>query len=124
MARPQKCRRVCSPPRCNRFGPRACFGQSPITLAIDEYEALRLIDFEGLTQQQCAQQMAVARTTAQAIYACARQKVAACLVTGAELIIEGGAVVFSSHQDPHPCGKSCCHRRNQPIAAPIEKNSK
>lgn len=59
-------------------------------MTLDEYEAIRLIDYEGLTQEQCAKQMSVSRTTAQSVYSSARRKTARCLVEGAELIIDGG----------------------------------
>jgi len=59
-------------------------------MTVDEYEAIRLIDLEGLTQEECAKQMNVARTTVQGIYAEARKKLARSLVDGKILLIEGG----------------------------------
>lgn len=60
------------------------------TLTLDEWEALRLIDHEGLTQEQCADRMGVARTTVTATYESARRKVAALLVDGTRLVVSGG----------------------------------
>lgn len=108
MARPHKCRRVCSPPGYKHFGPKEGPPREKITLTLDEYETLRLIDYEGLDQNQCALQMNVGRTTIQAIYARARQKVAAFLVGGFELAIEGGQVALSGHS-AGGCGRGCCH---------------
>ena len=58
LARPRKCRRVCDYPRTLAFSPEesgAC--QPPVILTVDEYEAIRLIDKEGLSQEQCGKQM-------------------------------------------------------------------
>lgn len=91
MPRPCKRRRVCAEPGCEHFGPVSCGGhKGQITMSLDEYECIRLMDLEHLTQEQCAAQMKVARTTVQAIYSSAREKLADCLVQGKELFIAGG----------------------------------
>lgn len=66
------------------------FGRNRIILNVEEYEALRLLDYEGMTQEECAAQMDVGRATIQALYAEARKKMARFLVEGASLQIEGG----------------------------------
>lgn len=107
MPRPVKCRRVCAMPRTKGFGPLprgACGKARGLTLSVDEYEALRLIDLEGLTQGQCAAQMEVARTTVQAVYDAARRKVADALVNGRQLVIEGGSYRVC------PQAAGCCRR--------------
>lgn len=91
MPRPRKCRRVCALPGCTQFAPADSAG-ADVVMSVDEYEAIRLIDHEGLTQEECAAQMDVARTTAQAIYAAARRKLAECIVLGRPLKITGGDV--------------------------------
>lgn len=110
MPRPRKHRRVCSRPRCTSFKPCEGNGQV-IAMTLDEYEVIRLIDFEGLTQEQCSEQMEVARTTVQAIYASARKKLAQCIVQGRSLKIGGGDVRFCEHHNPS-CGSGCCRWRN------------
>ena len=70
-------------PAHNRFGPLSeSSAAPPIVLSVDEYETIRLMDLEGYTQQQCAQQMGIARTTVQGIYDLARNKIARALVGG------------------------------------------
>jgi len=59
-------------------------------MSLDEFETIRLLDFEGLTQEQCAERMGVARTTVTAIYESARRKTAEALVNGKRLLIRGG----------------------------------
>jgi predicted DNA-binding protein (UPF0251 family) len=92
MARPMKWRRVCCLPENNRFGPLGSSAdeENHINMTIDEYETLRLIDLEGFTQEECAKQMDIARSTVQGIYSEARKKLAESLVNGKVLRIEGG----------------------------------
>lgn len=106
MPRPQKCRRICSLPGHTDFGPLsgASDHMEPIEMTLDEYECIRLMDLEGCTQEECAVQMGVARTTIQAVYTSARKKLADALVNGKPLAIRGGNYQVCSH------GKSCCRR--------------
>ncbi len=63
-------------------------------MTVDEYEAFRLLDDEGLTQETCAARMNVARTTVTAIYDSARKKIADALVHGKRLLIAGGCCEY------------------------------
>lgn len=116
MPRPRKCRRVCSAPACNYFGPRDRVSSERVVMTLDEYECIRLIDVEELTQEGCAAQMGVARTTVQAMYAEARRKLGRCLVRGFGLIIEGGEYELCERPGcpRHPgCGCGCIHREKE-----------
>ena len=111
MPRPKKCRRVFALPEIKGMKPigipmREC--NSPIIMTVEEYEAIRLIDFEGLTQEVCAKQMEVSRTTITAIYMEARKKISEALVKANVLIIAGGNF---SLQYPH--GHACCCSKRQ-----------
>lgn len=94
MARPNKPRRVCRMPACTHFyaghtGSPQC--QQGLLLSVEEYEVVRLLDYQGLTQQEAAAQMGAGRTTIQALYTQARRKLARFLVEGFPLTIAGGS---------------------------------
>lgn len=74
MPRPLKKRHICRQnlPAASSFAPDLDGAAETIILNIDEYETIRLLDGEGLTQQECAQRMGIARTSVQAIYESAR----------------------------------------------------
>ena len=80
-------------------------------MSIDEYETIRLIDLEQLTQEECSVRMNVARTTVQAIYSNARKKLADSLINNRCLKIQGGdyqVCEFAGEQ----CNKRCCSHKN------------
>lgn len=91
MPRRVKCRKVCHYPQTLEFLPQNNDAeQEPIILTVDEYETIRLIDRRGMSQEQCAAFMQIARTTVQRIYETARKKLADFVVEGRPLRIEGG----------------------------------
>ena len=101
MARPRKWRRVCELPESNMFGPPdGDFRSAQIVMTVDEYETIRLIDVEGMTQEECAEQMNVARTTVQRMYFDARKKLGESLVLGKVLHIEGGDLRLCAGPSP------------------------
>ncbi len=67
-----------------------------VQMTVDEFEVIRLLDDDGLTQQACASRMNTARTMATAIYDSARKKVADALVNGKRLLITGGHCEYES----------------------------
>lgn len=91
MARPKKCRRICREPAYDSFLPDMCGIPEQVVLSVEEFEVLRLMDLEKQTQEQCAKQMGIARTTVTDMYEQARYKVADCLVNGKKLHITGGS---------------------------------
>ena len=99
-----------------------------VALTVDELEAIRLADLEGLYQEQAAQQMHVSRQTFGRILEAAHKKVAEALVNGKALSIEGGPIEVAAPSGPKPCGpergrggpgrrRGRCggHRDNSPI---------
>ena len=91
MARTHRCRRISCYPEYWSFAPQGDEPAETITMSLDEYECIRLMDREKLTQEQCAQRMGVARTTVTNIYGSARSKLAEALVDGKALRIGGGS---------------------------------
>ena len=110
MARPVKQRRVCEMPETMEFAPCNKEKLMTIEMSVDEYEVIRLIDHLKLTQNECSQQMSVARTTVQAIYDSARSKLADALVNGKKLIIQGGNYTLCP-ESRYCCGKNCSQKR-------------
>lgn len=110
MPRPKKCRKVCQMPQIREFRP---VGENPdepaVVLTVDEYEAIRLIDKEGFSQEECSSYMQVARTTAQLIYNSARKKLADALVYGLPLRIEGGDYQLCDGKEEY-CGCGGCRK--------------
>jgi predicted DNA-binding protein (UPF0251 family) len=94
-----------------------------VRLNLDEYEAIRLADLEGLYQEQAASRMNISRQTFGRIVESARRKVADALVNGKILRIEGGSVSMGtisparcprcrramSHDGDGPNEMSCPH---------------
>lgn len=112
MPRPRKCRKVCHMPKvCNFVPVGQDENQAAVVLTVDEFEAIRLIDEQGFSQEECSSYMQVARTTAQAIYNTARAKIATALVEGMPLRIEGGDYrLCEGKEDVCHCGGCQRHR--------------
>ncbi len=84
-------RRVWSEPGVTCFRPAGRAGwPEEAVLALDEFEAVRLKDYEGLTQTRAAERMGVSQPTFQRVYLSARKKIADALVNGKIIRIEGG----------------------------------
>ena len=96
MPRPKQFRRIVAPPIMIGFKP---FGiprkeLESVVLSFDEYESFRLLDYEGLLQEQAAERMNVSRPTLTRIYENARKTIARAFVECKMIVIEGGNVEF------------------------------
>ena len=92
MGRLPNWRRVAFVPQITYFTPAGVPPASvqEVCLSIEEAEAIRLKDLEGLEQEQCAQSMRVSRGTFARILGSARQKMANAMFNGKAIRIEGG----------------------------------
>jgi uncharacterized protein len=97
LARPPCPRRVKALPPCSYFKPAGIpiSRLEEVTLCVDEFEAIRLADLEGLYQDDAAARMGVSRPTFARIVEASRRKVADALVHGRALRIGGGPVAFA-----------------------------
>jgi predicted DNA-binding protein (UPF0251 family) len=75
-----------------------------VVMSLDEFEALRLADLDGLYQESAAEQMNVSRTTFSRIIDAAHRKTADALVHGKALYIKGGPVQVEARR--------CCRRHD------------
>ena len=96
MPRPEKKRIVNTPPLFNSFKPTGFMRTSlqTISMSLDEYEAIRLADYEGLDHAEAAEFMEISRSTFTRLIEKARKKMSAFIIEGAELSIEGGNIHF------------------------------
>ena len=119
LSRPRKCRKVCNFPQTLVFVPEgsAVAERPSVIMSVDEYEVIRLIDKEGLTQEQCGMLMQIARTTVQQIYSSARQKHARVLVDGLTLQIAGGDYQLCDGSGMHCSHRACMKRQFQQMYA-------
>ena len=123
-ARRKRARRILNPPPVKGFKP---YGIDPdlkpsavsVNLLIEEYEAMRLCDYDGLSHHQASLLMDVSRPTFTRIYAAALQKLATAFVEGRQIAIEGGKVYFDS--DWHACNSCECYFSHPHKHLPIEE---
>lgn len=109
MPRPRKCRKVCHMPVANVFEANCRAGDGAVVLTVDEYECIRLVDYQGFSQEKCAEYMQVSRATAQLICDNARKKIATALVRGLTIRIEGGEYRLCDGKE-ETCGCGGCNR--------------
>ena len=94
MSRPCRCRRIRCKPDTNYFKPRGIPLDilEEVNLGLDELEAIRLADFDGLYQEDAAKKMDISRQTFGNIINSAHKKIADVLLNAKALKIEGGKV--------------------------------
>jgi predicted DNA-binding protein (UPF0251 family) len=112
MARPRQISRVQIPPRVRGFIPVGYYKDqsTPIQMYIEEYESIRLLDYEGLSQLEAASLMQVSRPTLTRIYERARKKIARALTEALQIVIEGGNALFDG--DWFECERCNCKFNN------------
>jgi predicted DNA-binding protein (UPF0251 family) len=103
MSRPRSPRTVTSRPVVPLFKPGGVRAVAQLRLGDDEFEALRLVDVDGLQQAAAAARMRVSRQTFGRVLASARRKVAKALVFGLALRIDGAA----APSDPRGAAARC-----------------
>ncbi|MBN1973209.1 MAG: DUF134 domain-containing protein [Sedimentisphaerales bacterium] len=124
MPRPRHCRRVGYMPQVTFYKPQGIplSVLKHIALTVDELEAVRLADLEGLYQEQAAEKMNVSRQTFGRIIEAAHKKIADALVNGKALSIEGGHIELdnlNTNSGESGFTPRCCrpgqngHRRGQ-----------
>ncbi|PLX71521.1 MAG: DNA-binding protein [Denitrovibrio sp.] len=96
MPRPSKPRTIGVRPEICNFKPRGIPTKKlkSVNIALDEFEAIRLADYEGLSHEDASVLMNISRPTFSRLVEKARINIANFLVEGAELVIEGGNVEF------------------------------
>jgi uncharacterized protein len=119
MPRPHCLRQIAGWPGATYFKPAGIPLRflEEVTLSLDEFEAVRLADLEGLYQEEAAAKMNISRPTFGRVVESGRKKIANALVNGKALRIEGGVVEMKGDKKmpgrdgtrPSPCG--CNQRR-------------
>lgn len=95
------------------FGPTVESNKEQIVMLFEEYESIKLCDYDNLSHQEAAEIMEVSRPTFSRIYSAARKKVATSFAEGRQIAIEGGKVYFDS--DWYHCHDCGCYFTNTKI---------
>lgn len=96
MPRQKRSRLILTPPSIQGM---TAFGiqkrsSEKISLYFEEYQAIKLLDYEGMTQEQASTHMNISRPTVTRVYESARRKVAKAMTEGKDLVIRGGKFHF------------------------------
>ncbi len=122
ISRSRKIRKVLSPPKIKGFKPYGpdtdSLSSGTVSLLFEEYEALRLCDYDLYNHHDASAIMNISRPTYTRIYASARKKIAKAFVEGLQITIEGGKVYFDS--DWYKCHSCGCSFNNPEKEKPVE----
>lgn len=94
MPRPKRPRHVISNPLADAFRPEGMEPRDEITLSLEEFEAIRLIDYSGMDQSQAAEIMNVSRQTVGRVLKMGRYKLSKSIVEALRLKVSGGCYTF------------------------------
>ena len=98
--RPKKYRLVRQDPKISQFSPRGKPGRpDEANLGTDEFEAMRLADFMGLSQKEAAKSMRISQQTFSRVLRRARKTIADAIVSGKIIRIPGGQYMISSREE-------------------------
>lgn len=100
MTKPKKDREVMHPPFVVYFKPQGIpmFQLQQVILTVEEYEAIRLSDYEGLKHNEASMQMKISRPTFTRILDGAHKKISDALVNGKAIRIAGGNFVLLNNR--------------------------
>lgn len=97
MPRPKKIRKITNPPKIKGFRPIGQLSRkNPVVINFEEYEAIRLCDYELMDQLAASKVMEISRPTFTRIYESARRKVATAFAEAKSVVFEGGKVSYDN----------------------------
>ena len=122
MARPKISRRVRAEPNVTYFKPAGVrlTDLEESVLTVDEFEAVRLSDLEGLNQEDCAKRMRISQPTFHRLIVSARKKIADSVVNGKAIKIEGGNYKLVRRMGDCFC-QSCGYKKRKIRGVPCVK---
>lgn len=90
MPRQKRPRWIANRPEVTGIVPQGVSGRGRTVMPLEEFEAIRLCDYQGMGQAEAAEKMSVSRQTLGRILRQARNRLAESLVTGKHLTVDGG----------------------------------
>lgn len=126
MPRKKRNRRIQFPPVIKGMSVFGVRGRksNEVILHLEEYEAIRLLDYQNLTQEEAAVHMDISRPTLTRIYEEARNKVATAFVEGRDLIFKGGDIYFDKNwYKCNSCNASFSHHTEEIPNCPLCSSS-